>query len=89
MGREDHGRAVIGQCADHHLELALVDRIESAERLVENDQPRPMHQRSQQLYGLRHALGQLADLAIDGVTESVALEQFAAPGAPFGQGQTT
>ena len=48
-----------------------------------------MHQRTQQLYGLRHALGQLADLAIDGVTESVALEQIAAPGAPFGQGQTT
>ena len=49
----------------------------------------PMHQRAEQLHGLRHALGQLADLAIDRVAEAVALEQVAPARAPFGQGQTT
>ena len=89
MGREDHGDAVIGQCADHQLELALVDRIEPREGLVEHHQPRLVDQRAEQLDGLRHALGKLADLAVGGVAEAVTLEQLHRAPAPLLQGQAS
>ena len=46
-----------------------------------------MHNRTHQLHGLRHALGQLADLAVGGVGEVVAFEQFRRAQAAFLQRQ--
>jgi hypothetical protein len=52
------------------------------ERLVEHHQPRLVDQRAEQLDGLRHAFGELADLPVGGIAEAVAFEQLApAPAA--------
>ena len=83
VGREDHRHALVRQRADHQFQLALVDRIEAREGLVEHHQPRLVHQRAEQLDGLRHALGQLADLAVGGIAEAVAFEQLDRALAPF------
>ena len=69
------------------FELALVERVEARERLVEHHQPRLVDQRAEQLDGLRHALRQLADLPVGGIAEAVLLEQLAPAPAPFGQRQ--
>ena len=77
----------LGQAADQHFQLALVDRVEAGKRLVQHHQPRLVHQRAEQLHGLRHALGQLADLPVGGMAEAVLFQQFAPALAPFGQRQ--
>ena len=87
VGGKDHGRAFVGQSADHPFQLALVDRVEARKRLVKDHQPRLVDQRAQQLHLLRHALGQLADLAVGGIAQAMFLQQRAAPAAAFGQRQ--
>ena len=62
--------------ADQPLELALVDRVEAGEGLVEDDQARLVDERAEQLDGLRHALGQGADRLLGPFAEAVLLEQF-------------
>ena len=83
VGREDHRGAIVRQFADHNLELALVDRIEPAEGLVEHDQTRAVDQRAKQLHRLRHAFRQLADLPVDrmakALSEIEALSSVMAP----------
>src|SRR3546814_15626862 len=71
VGGEDDGRALFGQTAHHPLQLALVERVEAGERLVEHHQPGLVDQRAENLHLLRHALGELADLAVCGIAEAV------------------
>ena len=83
VGREDHRRAVFRQLADQPFELALVDRIEPGERLVQNHQLGPMHQRAEQLHRLRHAFAQFLNLLVDRVAEAVLFHQFDTTAATF------
>ena len=57
MGGEDHRRAPDGKIADHPFQRLLVDRIQAAERLVEDHQFRLMDDGADQLDLLGHALG--------------------------------
>ena len=86
VGREDHRRALGGEAADQRFELALVDRVEARERLVEDHQSRFVDQRAEQLHRLRHALGQLADLPLGRIAEAVLLEQLAPAPRPSASG---
>ncbi len=59
------------------LELALVDRVEPGERLVEDHQARLVDEGAEQLDCLRHAFRELADLPLGGEAEAVIFEQLA------------
>ena len=87
MGGENDRGAFRGLGADDLFELTLVERVEAGKRLVEDYQPRLMDQRAQQLHLLRHALGQLADLAVGGMAQAVFLQQRARAPTSFGQRQ--
>ena len=69
--------------ADQLLEPALVDRVEAGEGLVEDDQPRLVDDRAEQLDGLRHALGQGADRLLRPVAKAVLVEQLVGAAAAF------
>ena len=73
--------------ADQLLEPALVDRVEAGERLVEDDQPRLVDDRAEQLDGLRHALGKRADRLLRPVAQAVLVEQRVGAAAAFGERQ--
>ena len=73
--------------ADQLLELALVDRVEPGERLVEDDQPRLVDDRAEQLDGLRHAFGQGCGSAVSPIAKAVLVEQLVGAPAPFGERQ--
>ena len=60
---------------DQLLEPALVDRVEPGEGLVEDDQPRLVDDRAEQLDDLRHALRQGADRLLRPIAEAVLGEQ--------------
>jgi hypothetical protein len=57
--------------------LALIERVEAGERLVEHDEARLVHQRAKDLHLLRHALRHLPDLPVGGIAKAMLLEQFA------------
>ena len=84
MGREDDRRAGAGLAADQLLEPALVDRVEAGEGLVEDDQPRLVDDRPEQLDGLRHALGEGADRLLRPVAKAVLVEQLVGAAPAFG-----
>ena len=88
VGRENHRGARRRKVADRLFKLALVDRIEPRKRLVKHHQPRLMHQGSEQLDLLRHALGQLPDLAVDGIAKPVFFQQRLAANPAFLQRQS-
>ena len=73
--------------ADQLLEPRLVDRVEPGERLVEDDQPRLVDDRAEQLDGLRHAFGQGADRLFRPVAKVVLGEQGVGAAPAFGQRQ--
>ncbi len=85
VGREDYRRALCREIADQGLQLALVDRVETGKRLVEDDQPWAVDERAEELDGLRHAFRKLADLLVGGMAEAVTVEQLAPAAAPFGE----
>ena len=84
---KDDCRSAQGQLANHRFQLALIDRVEPAERFVQHHQLRAMHQRAEQLYSLRHALRQLADLPVDRMAHAVPFQQFTSTRLAFGQRQ--
>ena len=71
--------------ADQFLKLALVDRVEAGEGLVEHDQLGLVDDGAEQLHGLRHALGEGADRFLRPVAKPVPLEQFNRAAAAFAQ----
>ena len=75
--------AVARLAPDQLFEPALVDRVEARERLVEDDQPRLVNDRAEQLDGLRHALGQRADRLLRPVAEAMLVEQLIGAAAAF------
>ena len=64
MGRENDRRARIAQREDLVLEQIGIDRIETAERLVENQQFGLVQHRDDELYLLGHPLAQFLDLLV-------------------------
>ena len=87
VGRENDRRAGPRLAADQLLEPRLVDRVEPGEGLVEDDQPRLVDDRAEQLDGLRHALGQGADRLLRPVAKVVLIEQRVGAAAAFGERQ--
>jgi hypothetical protein len=81
MGGENDRRAPCGQRADHRFELALVERVEPRERLVEDHQIGFVDEGAQQLDLLGHAFRELADLPISGIGEAMLFQQSPRPRA--------
>ncbi len=76
VGRENDRRAARGLAPDQFLKLALIDRVEAGEGLIEHDQLRFMNDRPQELDGLGHALREIADRLLRPVAKAVAVEQL-------------
>ena len=79
MGREEHRAPRAGEVDDHVLHDLAVDRIETAERLVEEDQLGVVEQGAGELDLLLHALGEVLDLVIGPVVEPEPLEPRVGP----------
>ena len=75
VGGKNDGGAVRRKAPDLVLEKPLVDRVEAGERLVEDQQPRPVDHGGRELDLLRHALGQFVDRRARIVAEPEAVEQ--------------
>ena len=63
MGREQHGGPAAVELEDDLLEHVLIERVETAERLVEDEQLRLVQNGRHELDLLLHPLGEVLDLA--------------------------
>ena len=86
---EDDRHSGAGFPADKVFESALVDRVETREGLVEDDQTRVVNDRAEQLHGLRHALGERADRLLRPFAEAMFFEELFGPAPAFVQGKAT
>ena len=67
MSRKNDRDAFVGLGPDQPFQLALIERVETGKWFVKDDQIGVVHQCAEQLYRLRHALGQLPDLLVGGI----------------------
>jgi len=64
MGGHQDGCPAIPQFQEHILERLGVDRVQAAERLIDDDHLRPVQDRGDELRLLLHTLAQFADLLV-------------------------
>ena len=64
-------------------QVGAAGRVEAGRRLVEEQQPRPVHERQREVEPPLHAARVAADLAVGGVGQADALEQLVAARAPL------
>jgi hypothetical protein len=74
--REDDRRPVLAEIADDLLEHLLVDRIEAGERLVEDDELRPVRDRGEHLHLLLPCPSTAPRSGVLELAQAVALEQL-------------
>ena len=83
MRRKEDRRAAVALASDEHFEPFLIDRIESRERFVEDNQIGRVDDRADELDHLRHAFRHLADLFVDDAFESEFGHEARRPAPPF------
>ena len=84
LRRQEHRHAVVGQPADLVPQRRAALQVEAGRRLVEEQQPRAVHEREAEVEPALHPARVAAHLAVGRVGQPDALEQLAA--APFALG---
>ena len=74
MAREHDGDSAVGGLAQDAADVLDRDRVESAERLVQDEQLRVVHERGSELHSLLVAERERVELVVDAVTEAEPLE---------------
>src|SRR6185436_9534969 len=73
---EEHRDAAALEFFEELADCAAPDRVERARRLVEEEQPRPAHERLRDPKPLLHSLGHVLDLARARIREADELEEL-------------
>ncbi len=87
VGHEDDGRAVGLALVDQVEQQSTVDGVEALRGFVEDEQPRPVHDRDAELHLLLLAAGELVDAELGAVGQAHAGQVVHAPGRRLGTAQ--
>jgi hypothetical protein len=84
LRREEHGDALVArEVGDLLPHVDAAGGVQAGRRLVEEEDPRPVHERQRQVQPPLHPAGVAADLAVRRVAQAHALDQLVAAPAPL------